>query len=140
MATSAKQIDHNHSHEAKLTEGASQTPNADGTWIHSHYHTHNYSHGYGQSFIFDHRHAHRHGKNIPKHALTDMKPEDRAIIRAVIGRPAVDCRLLKKQINVGDTICRVNTADSGQSWQLELNGNTHTITADEASAIIVEVQ
>ena len=140
MSTAANNISHVHQHEKKLSLSAlSLSKDNPGAWGHDHYHAHSFRQGYSQAYIYEHKHPHLHDANVPKHALIDMQPEDKATVRAVHGRPAFEKHLTAIQLAAGVPVSNVHKK-SGNEWELSVNGQLQTITADEAEAIIVEVQ
>lgn len=141
MATAANSISHIHQHEKKLSpDSVALEKTKGGVWIHEHYHSHNLRQGYSQTYTYDHKHAHAHDADVPRHALTDMKPDEKATVRSLCGRPSFGRRFSDIQLSAGVIVANVAPKAETQEWELTINGQLQTITADEAAAVIVEVQ
>lgn len=134
-------VNHNHSHIKIVSSARTLTDkNAgkDNLWQHSHYHSHGYCQDYGQQYMMEHSHIHQHSSRVPKHALIDLDPNERAIVREVLGKPKIIKHLADMGLRVNTIVSNIVKMESGYS--VNIGEKTHSLTVQEAISIIVEVQ
>lgn len=138
MANSTLAVTHNHEHATQpspVTVAYSEMSE----WAHTHCHAHNCRQSHSQAYSFEHSHAHIHPAGTPKHALTDLGPEEKAHIGQLCGRCSLDGHLEAMGVRDGAEVSLV-TPQNGGGVSLQIDGRTVSLSADEAASVIVEVQ